>query len=129
MGFLNNFWDFLWMFLTIFVFVVYLFAVFAIISDLFRDHAQAGWAKALWIILLIGLPFVGPLTYLIARGSGMAERQRAAVEAGQPGGNGPVRHAGVSSPADEIAKAKALLDAGTITPAEFDAIKAKVTSK
>ncbi|HLP22618.1 MAG TPA: SHOCT domain-containing protein [Microbacteriaceae bacterium] len=120
MGFLNNFWDFLWMFLTIFVFIVYMFAVFAIISDLFRDHGQSGWAKALWIMVLIGLPFVGPIAYLIARGSGMAERQRAAQEAG-------ARGALVTSAADEIAKAKALLDSGTITVEEFNAIKARVT--
>ncbi len=127
MGFLNNFWDFLWMFLTIFVFIVYLFAIFAIIGDLFRDHKQSGWAKALWIIFLILVPFLAALIYLIARGGGMAERQQAAAAAAQKQADDYIRGVAGSSPADEIAKAKALLDAGTISQAEFDSIKKKAT--
>lgn len=127
MGFLNNFWDFLWMFLTIFVFIVYLFAVFAIIGDLFRNHKQSGWAKALWIIFLILVPFLAALIYLIANGRGMGERQAAAAQAAQLQANAMIRNAAASSPAEEIAKAKALLDAGTITQAEFDSLKAQIT--
>lgn len=127
MGFLNNFWDFFWMFLTIFVFIVYLFAIFAIIGDLFRDHKQSGWAKALWIIFLILVPFLAALIYLIARGGGMAERQQAAAAAAQKQADDYIRGVAGSSPADEIAKAKALLDAGTISQAEFDSIKKKAT--
>lgn len=127
MGFLSNFWDFFWMFLTIFVFMVYLFAIFAIIGDLFRDHKQSGVAKALWIIFLIAVPFLGALVYLIARGGGMAQRQQAAAEAAQLQANAYIRNAAATSPADEIAKAKALLDAGTISQAEFDALKAQIT--
>ena len=127
MGFLNNFWDFIWMFLTIFVFIVYLFAVFAIIGDLFRNHKQSGWVKALWIIFLIIVPFLGALIYLIANGRGMGERQQAAAEAAQLQANAMIRNAASSSPAEEIAKAKSLLDAGTITQAEFDALKAQIT--
>lgn len=127
MGFLSNFWDFVWMFLTIFVFMVYLFAIFAIIGDLFRDHKQSGWAKALWIIFLIVVPFLGALVYLIARGNGMAERQQATAAAAQKQADDYIRNVAGAGAADEIAKAKALLDAGTINQAEFDAIKAKVT--
>lgn len=127
MGFLNNFWDFVWMFLTIFVFIVYLFVIFAIIGDLFRDHKMSGWAKALWIIFLIIVPFLTALIYLIARGGGMAQRQQAAAEAAQLQANAFIRNAAASSPADEIAKAKSLLDAGTISQAEFDALKAQIT--
>lgn len=127
MGFLNNFWDFVWMFLTILVFIVYLFAIFAIIGDLFRDHKMSGWAKALWIIFLIIVPFLTALIYLIARGGGMAQRQQAAAEAAQLQANAFIRNAAASSPADEIAKAKSLLDAGTISQAEFDALKAQIT--
>lgn len=127
MDFLSHFWDFLWMFLTIFVFIVYLFAIFAIIGDLFRDHKQSGWAKALWIIFLIVIPFLTALIYLIVRGGGMAERQQAAAAAAQKQANDYIRDVAGTSAADEIAKAKALLDAGTITQAEFDALKAKAT--
>lgn len=127
MGFLNNFWDFLWMFLTIFVFIVYLFAIFAIIGDLFRNHKQSGWAKALWLIFLILVPFLAALIYLIANGRGMGERQAAAAQAAQLQANAMIRNAAASSPAEEIAKAKALLDAGTITQAEFDSLKSQIT--
>ncbi|MFM6974431.1 MAG: SHOCT domain-containing protein, partial [Agromyces sp.] len=127
MGFLSNFWDFLWMFLTVFVFLVYLFAILAIMSDLFRDHTLTGWAKALWTIGLIAVPFVTALVYLIVRGSGMAERQQAAVEAAQLQANAYIRSVASSSPAKEIQKAKSLLDSGVISADEFRAIKAQVT--
>ena len=125
--FFSNFGEYLVAFLTIFVFIVYLFAVFAIIGDLFRDRKQSGFAKALWIIFLVFVPFLTALIYLIARGGGMAERQQAAAKAAQQQADDYIRNVAGSSPADEIAKAKALLDAGTISSAEFDAIKAKVT--
>jgi hypothetical protein len=127
-GFWGSFGDIIWWFLWAFVFIAYLFVLFAIIGDLFRDRKLNGWLKALWIIFLIFLPFLTALVYLIARGAGMGERS--AAEAAKyreaqseyiksvAGGSG-------ASPADEIAKAKALLDAGTITQAEYDAIKAK----
>jgi len=127
MTFLSNFWDFIWLLFWTFAFVAYLFAIFAIIGDLFRDHKLNGWWKALWIIFLIFLPFLTALVYLIARGRGMAERSAAAAAQSQQAANDYIRQAaGTSaSPADEIAKAKALLDAGSITQAEFDSLKAK----
>jgi len=129
MTFLSNFWDFLWAPFWAFAFVAYLFAIFAIIGDLFRDHKLNGWWKALWIIFLIFLPFLTALVYLIARGNGMAERSQKAARAQQQVAEGYIREvAGTATPTDEIAKAKALLDAGAITQAEFDALKAKALS-
>ena len=127
MTFLSNFWDFIWLLFWTFAFVAYLFAIFAIIGDLFRDHKLAGGWKAVWIIFLIFLPFITALVYLIARGKSMAERSAAAAAESQQATNAYIRSAaGTSaSPADEIAKAKALLDGGSITQAEFDALKAK----
>lgn len=127
MTFLSNFWDFIWLLFWTFAFVAYLFAIFAIIGDLFRDHKLNGWWKALWIIFLIFLPFLTALVYLIARGKGMAERSQAAATQSQQAANDYIRSAaGTSaSPSEEIAKAKALLDAGSITQAEFDSLKAK----
>lgn len=127
-GFWGSFWDIIWWFLWIFFFVVYLFALFAVIGDLFRDRKLSGWLKALWIIFLIFVPFLTLLVYLIARGKGMAERS--AREAGemqkaQDAYIKSVAGGSAASPADEIAKAKALLDAGTITQAEYDALKAR----
>ena len=123
---MNNFWNIVWIFLWSFAFIAYLFALFAIIGDLFRDQKLNGWWKAVWVIFLIFMPFLTALVYLIARGRGMAERQREAMQAAQSDTNSYIRTvAGTSSPADDIAKAKQLLDSGVISQGEFDALKAK----
>jgi hypothetical protein len=75
-GFWGSFWDIIWWFLWIFFFMAYLFALFAVIGDLFRDHTLNGWGKAVWIIFLIFVPFLTLLVYLIARGNSMAQRSR-----------------------------------------------------
>ncbi len=120
-----NFWDFVAFFFWTFVFIAYLMILFSIIGDLMRDHTLAGGWKAVWVIFLVFLPFLTALVYLIARGRGMAERQRAAAQAAQADANSYIRTvAGKSSPADDIAKAKALLDSGALSQAEFDVLKA-----
>jgi len=126
MNFWNNFGNLIWWFLWVFVFVAYLFALFAIIGDLFRDRKLSGWWKAVWILFLIFVPFLTALIYLIARGNGMAERGAKAAAAVQRDTDAYIRTvAGAKSPTDEIAHASELLKAGTITQAEFDQIKAK----
>lgn len=129
-GFWGSFWDIIWWFLWAFVFIAYLFVLFSIVGDLFRDRKLNGWAKALWIIFLIFVPFLTALVYLIARGPGMAERSAAEAAKYREAQNAYIKSvAGAgASPADEIAKAKSLLDAGTITQAEYEAIKAKALS-
>ncbi|MGW9631823.1 PLDc N-terminal domain-containing protein [Agromyces sp. NPDC055520] len=126
MSFWNSFWDLIWWFLWAFAFIAYLFALFAIIGDLFRDHKLNGWWKAVWVIFLIFVPFLTALVYLIARGKGMAERSQKEYSQAQAATDAYIRQtAGTSSPSDEIAKAKALLDSGSITQQEFDLLKAK----
>ena len=126
MTFWENFGDLIWWFLWAFVFIAYLFALFAIIGDLFRDHKLSGWWKAVWIIFLIFVPFLTALIYLIARGNGMAERSQKEAKQYQAATDQYIRQTvGAASPSDEIAKAKALLDSGTITQAEYDQLKAK----
>ena len=130
-GFWGSFWDIIWWFLWIFFFMAYLFALFAVIGDLFRDHTLNGWWKAVWIIFLIFVPFLTLLVYLIARGNGMARRsakQAAEMQSAQDAYIKSVAGSGSASAADEIAKAKGLLDAGTITQAEYDALKARALS-
>ena len=124
-GFWGSFWDLIWWFLTIFIFVAYLMALFSIISDIFRDRNLAGGWKALWIFFLIFFPIVTALVYLIARGRGMGERQAAAAQQYKTAQDDYIKEVAGTSPADQIAQAKSLLDAGTITQAEFDALKAK----
>ena len=126
MDFWNNIWNVIGVFFWSFAFIAYLFALFAIIGDLFRDHKLNGVFKAIWILFLIFVPFLTALVYLIARGRGMAERSMKAANQAQTATNDYIKSvAGTSSPTDEIHKAKALLDSGAITQAEFDAIKAK----
>ena len=125
MGFWNSFGDVFWWFFWIFAFTAYLFVLFSIIADLFRDSTLNGWGKAAWIILLIFVPFLTALVYLIARGKGMAERQGARHEHVQEDSDEYIRSVSFSNPADEIAKAKALADQGVITNGEFEAIKNK----
>jgi hypothetical protein len=123
----GNFWDIVWWFLWAFFFIAYLFVLFAIIADLFRDHKLNGWLKAVWILFLIFVPFLTALVYLIARGRGMGERSQAEAQKFHAAQAEYIKSVagGGASPADEIAKAKSLLDAGTISQAEYEAIKAK----
>ncbi|MFF1877006.1 SHOCT domain-containing protein [Leifsonia sp. NPDC058230] len=121
----DNFWNIIWLFFWSFAFIAYLFALFAIIGDLFRDHKLNGWWKALWILFLIFVPFLTALVYLIARGPGMAERSQKEARQVQQATDTYIRSVATASPADEIAKAKTLLDNGTITPDEFAHLKAR----
>lgn len=115
-----------WYSIVVFAFIAYLIILFNILADLFwRDHQTSGWVKAVWVFFLIVLPYLTALVYLIARGGGMAERARAAAIAAKSEADAYIREAAGRSPAQEIADAKALLDSGGITPAEFDTLKAK----
>ncbi len=125
--FFVNLGSIIWYTLTIIIFISYLFAIFAIIGDLFRDRELSGGWKALWIFFLVFLPFLTALVYLIARGGGMAARAEAQVRQSKAVTDEYIRSV-AGSPADEIARAKALLDAGTITTEEYAALKAKALS-
>ncbi|CAM5788174.1 SHOCT domain-containing protein [Cellulomonas persica] len=122
-----DFWDWFWLMVWWFCFFAYLILLFQIIADLFRDPDLGGWAKAFWVVGLIVLPFLVALIYIVARGRGMAQRQlKDAVETKQATDEYIRATAGTSrSAASEIADAKALLDAGAITPDEFAHLKAR----
>ncbi len=119
--------DVLLFFVEFFFFVIWFWLLITIFGDLFRDHETSGGVKALWVILVILIPFLGILLYLIVRGGGMAKRAAQAQKDMQSQMDDYVRQTvGTSgTPADQIAKAKQLLDAGTIDQAEFDSLKAK----
>jgi hypothetical protein len=127
-NFWESFWEILWFSLWAFFFIVYLMALFAIIGDIFRDKDLSGFGKAIWLFFLIFVPFLTALVYLIARGDGMAQRNMALAKENKAATDEYIRSVATTSPADEIAKAKSLLDAGTITQQEYDAIKAKALS-
>lgn len=126
MSFLSTIWDAVWFFLGVFVFLVYLMALFTIITDLFRDRKMSGWVKAIWLVFLMFVPFLTALIYLITRGSGMAERSAAVHRNAQEATNAYIRSVAGSAPATEIAQAKQLLDTGAISQAEYDQLKMKV---
>jgi phospholipase D-like protein len=114
-----SFWFFIW--------IAALFVWFRCLFDLFGDKSLSGWGKAGWCVLLIFVPWVGALIYLIVRGRSMTERQMAAAADLQAQQEQYIQQVAGSgkSPADQISDAKALLDSGTITQAEFDGLKAK----
>ena len=120
------FLDVFWTMILFFAWVAWIWVLIVIIGDLFRRHDTSGWVKALWIIFLIVLPFLGVLIYLIANGSGMSERSAAQARASQQQFDSYVQGvAGAGGSAGEIEKAKALLDSGAISQDEFDKLKAK----
>lgn len=120
-----DFWAMLSWMLWAVIFISYLFALFAIISDLFRDHTLNGWWKAVWVLFLIFLPLATALVYLIARGKGMSERSVAANRDAEAAAAAYIRQVAGQSPTDEIASAAALLSEGSISQAEFETLKAK----
>ena len=122
---MSNFWDTVWLMISTFFFVAYLIIMFQIVVDLFRDQELGGGSKVLWVIGLIFLPVLTAIIYIIARGNGMAARQRATVQRAKEDTEAYIKGVAGRSPASDIAEAKALLDAGTITAAEFDKLKAK----
>ena len=121
------FLDVFWTMIIFFCWVAWIWVLIVIISDLFRRHDTSGWVKALWVIFLIVLPFLGVLIYLIANGSGMSQRQAESVRASQQQFDSYVQSvAGSGGGASELAKAKELLDSGAINQEEYDKLKAKV---
>jgi type VI protein secretion system component VasK len=120
-AFLTMLWFFLW--------ILWLFLLFWIIFDIFRSHDIGGWAKALWLIFIIVLPFLGVFVYLIVRGGSMQERQVRDARAQDQAFRAYVKDAaGSASSADEVAKLADLRERGVISDAEFQAGKAKILS-
>ena len=118
--------DLFWTMLEIFLFFIWIFLLFWIFMDIFRSHDMGGGAKALWVIFIIILPFLGILVYLIARGGSMHERQVAAVQAQQQAFDSYVRETAGTSSADQLAKLADLKASGAITDDEFNQAKAKI---
>ncbi len=122
---MSNFWDVVWLMISTFFFVAYLIIMFQIVVDLFRDPDLGGGSKVLWVIGLIFLPVLTAIVYIVARGKGMASRQRASLQRAKEDTDAYIKGVAGRSPAADIAEAKSLLDAGTINQAEFEKLKAK----
>lgn len=124
---INTFWEILLWSFWIFIWISAIIVWFRCLIDLFSDSTVGGFGKVVWTLVLVLLPWVGALIYLLARGRGMGDRQMAAAATAQERQESYIRSvAGApASPADEIAHAKSLLNSGSISQVEFDALKAK----
>lgn len=121
-----SFWEVLWFIFISFALVAYLMVMFAIIGDLFRDRDTSGVVKAIWIFALIFLPILTSLVYLITRGQAMTERAARDAESAQARQDAYIRDvAAKGTPADQIAQARSMLDAGVINEAEYERLKEK----
>ena len=122
-----QFGEVFWTIVVFFAWFAWIWIAITCFIDIFRRHDIGGGHKALWVVFIILIPFLGVLVYLIAQHDGMRERAISQQRAQKAAFDDYVRDA-AGGPATEIAKAKELLDAGTISQAEFDAIKAKALS-
>lgn len=116
--------DIFWTMILVFLWVAWIWLLFIIFADVFRRQDIGGWAKALWSIFLILVPFLGTFIYIIAEGRGMAERRTNEAIASQEQFDSYVKTVATSSnSAEQIEKAKSLLDRGVISAQEFDQLK------
>lgn len=121
---LGAFWTVLWVFLWI----AWIVLLFKVILDVFRSHDIGGWAKALWAIFVVLIPWLGVLVYLIVRGGSMQERDVAEMRAQREAFDSYVRETagGGASAADELTKLAGLRDQGVISDVEFEQQKARL---
>ena len=123
-----SFGDIFWSVLWFFFLFIWIMILFHILTDLFRDHSVPGVTKTLWVLFLVFLPFLAVFIYLLIRGKGMGERAAAQRQQAQQEFAGYVRDVAATSettPTEQIARAKELLDAGAIDQSEFERLKAK----
>jgi Short C-terminal domain/Phospholipase_D-nuclease N-terminal len=118
------FLDILWTMFIFFLFIIWIWILITVFADIFRRKDVGGGTKALWIIFVILLPYLGVLVYLIANHDGMADRNIQQAQKQQEATDAYIKSV-AGGAAAEIEKAKGLLDSGAITQAEFDSIKAK----
>jgi hypothetical protein len=117
-------WDFFVWFFWFYIAIACIWIFITVIVDIFRDGSLNGWAKALWVLFLVFLPFLAAFVYLIARGRSMAARSAARSREATAETTDYIRSvAGTPSASAEIESAKRLLDSGAITSAEYDTLK------
>ena len=121
-----SFGDLLLMVFEIFLFVVWIWILFTIITDLFRNHEMSGWLKAVWLVLLVFIPYITALVYLIVYGRDMRERTLRAQAEAKHQAEEYIRSAAHTSPADELHKLHDLVEKGALTQGEYDRAKEKL---
>jgi hypothetical protein len=121
-----SFGEILLMVFEVFLFVIWIWILWTILTDLFRNHDMSGWLKAAWIVLLIFIPYLTALVYLIVYGSDMRERQLRAQAEARHETERYIRTAAQTSPADELHKLHELVEKGALTQDEYDRAKQKL---
>ncbi len=115
-----------WSMLMFFLFIIWIWLLITVFIDVFRSQDMGGFAKALWVLFLVFLPFLGVLVYVIARGSSMQERAMKQAAEYEKAQRAYIQEVASPSPAEELTKLKGLRDQGVLTEAEFAAQKAKI---
>jgi putative oligomerization/nucleic acid binding protein/phospholipase D-like protein len=118
----------LWSFLWFFLFFIWIWLAIIVFTDIFRSHDMGGFAKFLWVLFIVVLPYLGVFVYLIARGGKIHERMARDAQAADVATRDYIRSVASSGPADEIAKLADLKAKGVIDDAEFERLKAKVVA-
>ncbi|MCP4303690.1 MAG: SHOCT domain-containing protein [bacterium] len=118
--------DVLWSMLIFFLFIAWIWVLVSVVADIFRSSDMNGWAKALWMLLVIILPWFGVFVYLIVRGNDMAQRNADDAAAVEDMRRSYIRDAAGTSPADELTKLASLKESGVINAEEYDKLRAKV---
>jgi Short C-terminal domain/Phospholipase_D-nuclease N-terminal len=121
-----TFGDLLLTVFEIFLFVVWIWILWTILTDLFRNHEMSGWLKAVWVVVLIFIPYLAALVYLIVYGRDMRERTLKAQAEAKHEADSYIRAAAHTSPADELHKLHELVEKGALTEAEYDRAKQKL---
>jgi ABC-type multidrug transport system fused ATPase/permease subunit len=121
-----SFGELLLLVVEVFLFVIWIWILFTIITDLFRDHELSGWWKAVWVLFLVFIPFLTALVYLIARGSGMRDRTIKAQAEAKQHFDDYVRQQAHTTPADELHKLNELREKGALSEEEFQRAKDKL---
>ena len=124
-GFFAYFWHFFWTVLWIFLLVAWFWVLISVVADIFRSKDLGGFAKAMWLLFVIVIPWLGVLVYVIARGGKMEEHNIAAAKQYEQAQKDYIRNVATVSPAEEIEKLAALKEKGVITEEEFAAQKQK----
>jgi hypothetical protein len=116
----------LWSLLWFFLFVMWLSLVFSIFGDIMRTRSMSGWAKAVWTIFIIFVPFLGVFIYLIVNGGDMNRRSVRSAEEANAANESYIRNVASSSSSDELAKLADLHTSGKLTDSEYSAAKAQI---
>ena len=119
--------DLFWAMMWFFLWVAWIWVLVSAVVDIFRNRDLSGWAKGLWVLFVIMLPWLGVLIYLIAHGDGMADRHVQDAMSQEQARRSYIQDAaGGSSTADELKKLSDLNSSGVISEAEYENQKARL---